>query len=279
VPVIGRGQAVLVAGIMLWSAGRADARAGDGDRPAFDELAGSAKQVVKNECFDRHESGQIARQQRRLRDAQGELRLCSRAACPGLVRADCVEWLEQVSRSVPSVVVTARAQGFDLTEVRVSVDGVQVADRLTGSALELDPGSHRFRFEAPPWPPVERTMLISEGVKERPIDVEFAPAPAAVLATPAGRAQPTRFDYVVGSIGAAALATSASLGIWALVQRHDLQRTCAPFCDQADVDAIKTKLLLADVALGVALASAGIVWFRVALPTASAPSVGIAGAF
>ena len=137
--MIGRGQAVLVAGITLCSAGRGGAWAVD------DEVA----EVAKQECFDRHESGQIARRQRRLRDAQGELRLCSRAACPGLVRADCVGWLDQVSRSLPSVVVTARARGFDLTEVRVTVDGVQVADRLTGAALELDPGAHRFRLRRP----------------------------------------------------------------------------------------------------------------------------------
>jgi hypothetical protein len=276
VPVIGRARAILVAGFTLGSIELTGAWAADVDRSvAADEIAEAAKQ----ECFDRHESGQIARQQRRLREAQGELRLCSRAACPGLVRADCIDWLDQVARSLPSVVVTARARGFDLTEVRVTIDGVQVADRLTGAALELDPGAHRFRFEAPPWPPVERTMLISEGVKERPIDVEFAPAPAAMVTTSAGRPQPTRFDYVVGSVGAAALATSASLGIWALVQRHDLQRTCAPFCAQGDVDAIQTKLLLADVALGVALVSAGLVWFRVVLPTSSSPTVGIGGAF
>jgi hypothetical protein len=275
VPVIGRAGAVLVAGLVLSAVKRPDAWAGDLDRgQGGDDLAAPTRQ----DCFERHESGQIARHQRRLRAAQEELRVCSRAACPGLVRADCVEWLDQVSRSLPSVVVTARARGYDLTDVRVIVDGLPVADRLTGAALELDPGAHRFRFEASPWPPVERTLLISEGVKERPIDVEFAP-PAPVATVSASHVELSRFDYAVGGLGAAALLTSVSLGAWALVERRDLQRTCAPFCDQADVDAVETKLLLADVALGVALASAGLVWVHVAVPTTSSSTVGIRGTF
>jgi hypothetical protein len=276
VSVIGRAGAVLVAGFVLSSAGRPGARAGELERgPGVEDVTVPTKQ----ECFERYESGQRARHQRRLRAAQEELRICSRATCPGLVRADCVDWLDQVARSLPSVVVTARARGYDLTDVRVIVDGMPVADRLTGAALELDPGAHHFRFEASPWPPVERTLLISEGVKERPIDVEFAAPPASTGAVSASSPALTRFDYIVGGVGAAALVTSASLGAWALLERRDLQRSCAPFCEEADVDAVATKLLLADVALGVALASAGLVWFHVAVPTTSSSTVGIRGTF
>ncbi len=207
------------------------------------------------------------------------LRLCSRVACPSLIRADCVEWLDEVSRSLPSVVVTARARGLDLTDVRVIVDGNIVAERLTGGALDLDPGRHTFRFESPPWPPVVRTLVISEGVKGRAIDVEFvAPAAAATTSRPSWHQRLTTFDYLVGGIGAAALVASASLGVWALWLRHDMQ-ACAPFCDHESVDGVRTRLVLADVALGVALISAGIIWLHVAFPADGAATVGVRVAF
>jgi hypothetical protein len=278
VPVIARAGAALSTAIAIAfcaAAGAASAAAS-----AADEPAPVADETTKLECLDHHEEAQIARQRRRLRDAQSALRLCSAAACPGIVRADCVDWLDQVSRSLPSVVVTARARGLDLTDVRVTVDGKPAADRLSGAALELDPGEHTFRFEAPPWPPVERTLLISEGVKGRAIDVEFAPPPAPVVnepVLPPWHQRMTRLDYVVAGLGAAALAASASLGAWALWSRHQLQTSCAPFCERSEVDSVHTKLVLADVALGVALMSAGFVWLRVGWSSDSANS-GMVGA-
>jgi hypothetical protein len=239
-----------------------------------------ANDTGKAECLAQHEQAQIFRQQRRLLDAQTALRRCSRADCPGVIRADCVDWLDQVSRSVPSVVVTARARGLDLTEVRVTVDGKAIVDRLSGSALELDPGAHNFRFEAGPWPTVERTLLISEGVKGRAIDLEFAPPPTVGSAPRAPLSlRLTKLDYIVGAVGAAALVTSASLGAWALWSRHELQRSCGPFCDHDDVEAIRTRLVLADLALGVAVVSAGILWVHVAFPSDGAVAVGLRGTF
>ena len=38
------------------------------------------------------------------------------------------------------------AKGEDLTEVRLTIDGETVAERLDGRALTLDPGTHTFRF-------------------------------------------------------------------------------------------------------------------------------------
>ena len=271
--MIARAGAALSTAIAIVSCAAAGAAS------AAEEPAPVADETTKLECLDHHEEAQIARQQRRLRDAQTALRLCSAAACPGIVRADCVDWLEQVSRSLPSVVVAARARGLDLTDVRVTVDGKPAADRLSGAALELDPGEHTFRFEAPPWPTVERTLLISEGVKGRAIDVEFAPPPVAIVNEPVlpWHQRMTRLDYVVASLGAAALVASASLGAWALWSRHQLQTSCAPFCERSEVDSVRTKLVLADVALGVALVSAGIVWLRVGWSSDSANS-GMVGA-
>jgi hypothetical protein len=72
--------------------------------------ASSESGEAKVECLKHHEEAQLARREGRLLTTRAELLLCSLAACPGAIRADCVDWIEQVSRSLPSVVVTARAR-------------------------------------------------------------------------------------------------------------------------------------------------------------------------
>jgi hypothetical protein len=238
----------------------------------------SAYEVPKVDCFKHHENAQIARRERRLLDARSELLACSRASCPAAIRSDCVDWIEQVTRSVPSVVVAARARGRDLADVRVSIDGNLVAERLSGAAFEIDPGEHLFRFESPPWPPVERTILVSEGVKGRAIDIEFAPplpAPGAPKAPeiprPALSRRLTMFDYVVGGAAAASLATSAAAAGWGLWSRHRLDETCAPFCSSDEKNSVRIKLIVADVALGVTVVSVLVFYFRVMRPVEPDP--------
>jgi hypothetical protein len=198
-----------------------------------------------------------------LIEARGLLRICSGAGCPAAIRADCVEWLDQVGRSLPTVVVTARAKGVDLANVRVFIDGKLITERLSGAALEVDPGQHQFRFEAPPWPTVERNVLVSEGVKDRSIDVVFAPpdeAPPSLAAQAPAVAPRTTFrlqtsDYITGGVAVAALATAGYFGATAISEKRELQQACAPTCSDSDTDPLRTKLLVADIALGVAFVS------------------------
>ena len=50
----------------------------------------------KAECLSRYEEAQVARRERRLLASRAALRICSGAACPSAIRADCVDWLDQV---------------------------------------------------------------------------------------------------------------------------------------------------------------------------------------
>jgi hypothetical protein len=227
-------------------------------------LAAPGEEPSKTECLARYEYAQVARRQRRLLDARSELLLCSREACPGPIRGDCIDWLGEVGRSLPSVVVTARARGADVVAVKVFVDGRLVSEKLSGAALDLDPGEHRFRFESPPWPPMERTILVSEGIKERPIDVELAPpepasaAPAPAAAKPKPPFRLRRYDYVLGAVAAAGLGAFAYFGASAIYERNRLlgEDGCAPFCKPHEVDVVDSRLIAADVALGVAVLAA-----------------------
>jgi hypothetical protein len=219
--------------------------------------AGSEGEVSKADCLSRHEEAQVARRERRLLDTRTALRICSGASCPAAIRADCVDWLEQVAHSLPSVVVTARARGADILAVKVFIDGKLATERLSGFALEIDPGLHKFRFESPPWPVIEREVLASEGVKDRPIDVEFAPPlPTAQLGARPEPPKPFRLersDYVFGGIALAGIATLAYFGGTGLADANHYETTCASFCNHDDVDAVRAKLIIADIGLGVAI--------------------------
>jgi hypothetical protein len=152
--------------------------------------------------------------------------------------------------------VTARARGADIFAVKVFIDGKLATETLTGFALEVDPGLHKFRFESLPWPVMEREVLASEGVKQRPIEVEFAPPlPSAILSTHP-EAKPFRLqrsDYVFGGISLAGFAALAYFGGTGLYDAHELRTGCKPFCEHDDVQAVETKLILADIGLAVGI--------------------------
>jgi hypothetical protein len=65
---------------------------------------------------------------------------------------------------------------------------------------------------------------------------------------------------VVGGMGVIALGLWAGFGIRGIDDRAHLQDTCAPQhdCKSADVDAVQTKLRIADGALGSGLALLGV---------------------
>jgi hypothetical protein len=256
-----RAKAGVLAVLIAATAGGAAGAAEPGPAPAVSEPAppgppADAADAAKAECLERHEAAQVARRERRLLDTRAALRVCSGAACPAAIRADCVDWLDQVAHSIPSVVVTARARGADVLAVKVIVDGKVAAEKLTGFALEIDPGLHKFRFESPPWPAIERDVLASEGVKDRPIDVEFAPPLPDAALTQGGPEPPKPFrlersDYVFGGIALAGFATLAYFGGTGLYDVHRLQMDCASFCTHEQVQDVRTKLIIADIGMAV----------------------------
>jgi len=226
---------------------------GDPTPPAAPSAEGA--DGAKAECLAKYEEAQVARRERRLLASRAALRICSGVACPSAIRADCVDWLDQVSHSLPSVVVTARARGADVLAVKVFIDDKLATERLTGFALELDPGLHKFRFESPPWPVIEREVLASEGVKDRRIEVEFAPPlPTAAQLAAHGEPRPFRLersDYVFGGIALAGFATLAYFGGTGLYDASQYEDSCMSHCNHSDVEAVRTKLIIADIGMAV----------------------------
>jgi hypothetical protein len=232
---------------------------------ARDALAQSTQSPSEARCLSAYEQGQRLRKKHALKDARAELLTCAREPCPQAFRPECTQWLEEVARLVPSIVLRAQGDG-DVTDVTVSIDGIVVTTRLDGTALELDPGEHTLRFVADGRAPVEQKVLVVEGEKTRIISVTLPPIATnevrpAARATVPGPAEPTRSvptaSWILGGLGVVALGSFAYFGATALSQRGKLE-ACDPNCRQEDIDDTRTRLLVADISLGVSIVSLGV---------------------
>src|SRR4051794_37283699 len=87
-------------------------------------------------CGKAAEEAQALRDGGQLQAALDKLVRCSADHCPVVVRKDCVTWMDQVEKAIPSVIVNAvDSRGHDVMGVRVIVDGKVVRERLDGREL------------------------------------------------------------------------------------------------------------------------------------------------
>ncbi|HEX8796020.1 MAG TPA: hypothetical protein VF765_33955, partial [Polyangiaceae bacterium] len=102
----------------------------------------------KKQCLDADDASQPLRRDGKFSAAREQLRVCGDPACPALVRSDCTRMMADLERAQPTVVFDVKDDaGNDLTDVKVTVDGNPVTPKLTGTALQADPGQHVFAFE------------------------------------------------------------------------------------------------------------------------------------
>ena len=242
--------------------------------PLFAEPAPPSTPPTREACFASHGRSQELRIDGKLLEARTELRVCSDAACPGMLRSDCTSWLAEVEQQVPSVTLSAVVEGSEAADVRVGVDGRVLTQTLDGSAYELNPGAHTFRFEVPGYPPREEVVVLRQYEKRRVVRAEFRKAAEVVTPPPApslppgsaGPAAPTGprkrpvpvAAWMLGGVALGAAAASVYLGVDALSEHSDKEDSCSPNCADSDVRKLKSQLLLADIAGGAAVVSAGI---------------------
>jgi len=131
--------------------------------------------LTKDQCIDANSRAQDLRRDHKLSLALEQLRLCADASCPAIVRGDCTKRLDEIDSIQPTIAFEVKdASGGDLTAVRVTVDGKQVAERVDGSAIALDPGPHVAVFESAGLAPVTRNLVLTEGQKGRHERIAFA---------------------------------------------------------------------------------------------------------
>lgn len=161
---------------------------------AFLALVSSAARadVTKAECIDANVKGQDLRRSDKLSAAREQLQRCADPSCPSIVRSDCTRRLDEPDQAQPTIVFEVKdSAGHDISAVHVVLDGKPLADRLTGAALQVDPGEHVFVFSAAGQRPTTQHYVIPEGQRNRHERVtlggplETGPTPASPSATSA----------------------------------------------------------------------------------------------
>ncbi len=217
--------------------------------------------AIKKSCREAHEDAQVSRNRGALLAARKKLRVCAAQICPSMVRADCVEWLQQIETRIPSIVVEAKADEADVFDVDVQMDGEPLATRLDGRAIEVDPGLHTFRFTRAGSPPIEKTTIVREGERSKLVTVSWVtpkepPRPPAYAARPAEMHRPVPATvYVLGGVGVVAAGVFTFFAVSGNKRKSELASSCAPFCADADVSTVRTRYAIGDVGLGVAVAA------------------------
>jgi hypothetical protein len=198
-----------------------------------------AAEPTKQECIAANDAAQDLRRAGKLHEARDKLALCVATSCPGPVREDCGQRLTEVDSVMPTVVFEAKdGAGNDLVAVTVTMDGQRLIDRLTGLPMQLDPGEHRFVFEATGLPSTEKTIVVREGERDRRERVVFGQATAALPTPPSQSTTPfapsasdgdtqRTIAFVLGGAGVVGLAVGSVLGLVSKSSYdHALQTEC-----------------------------------------------------
>jgi hypothetical protein len=247
-------------------------------------VAGAARAELpapsKAECIAASEAAQDLRKAGKLRDARDKFTVCVADSCPGPVREDCAQHVDEVSKAMPSVVFVVKdAAGNDVGGVKITLDGQPLAASVSG-AIELDPGEHTFVLEAPGLTKVEKKFVVVEGVKERREMVRMGgtatPEPATPTSVPAKDDAPARPIGVIGpptltwtafGVGGAGLVLGVVAGLVASGKHSTLQSECGvttcPPSASGDLDGFhsaRTWSTAGYVLAGLGAAAGAVLW-------------------
>lgn len=236
-------------------------------------LSMSASAVAAPEkaaCLAAHESAQKLRSENKLRAAREKLLVCAVDACPSLVKVDCTKWLPEVDRDLPSVIVRATDEkGADVVDVKVELDGAVVATSLDGKPVTVDPGAHNLELTHAGSPRIKRQIVVAAGEKNRVIEVEFESPDVAEKPEEPKKTGTDPLPWILTGVGAVGIVGFAVLGITTRARISELRGSCAPTCDPSEESSLRTRLILADVSLGIGLVSLGAATYLFLRPTPS----------
>lgn len=175
-------------------------------------------ELTKSQCIAANTDAQSLRREGKLSQARQKLRACGDPSCPALVSTDCAKRLDELESVQPTLVFEVKdASGRDLTEVRVTVDGQLVREKLDGTATPIDPGARRLVFTVPGVAPLTRQLVIREGEKARVVSVvldSLGERPSAAAAAPSdtpttsGEAEPGSAPAEVSNTSSSSLGSS-----------------------------------------------------------------------
>jgi len=225
-------------------------------------------------CAEAYAATQELRLELKLLEAREKAAFCVQEACPSAVRSGCTKWVTELIASQPTIAVSATgADGGDVSDVVVEIDGRRATEALTGAPLEINPGKRSLRFTHRGLVRTQE-IVVTEGIKNRAIVVDFVdptvrkkvapPLTPALVDEPRGAPVGA---YILGGVGVISLGAFAALAVTGTADLDELRDTCGvtATCTSEQVDDAKTKLIAGDVLLGVgALAlGSGTVWLIV----------------
>lgn len=211
-------------------------------------------------CLDAAEEGQAQREKGELRAAKASFLKCVSERCARVIQTDCANWLSEVEQSLPTIALRMTDGEADVTDVKVFVDGKPFVDSIDGKAIAIDPGPHVFRFERNGHSTEER-LVVTEGQKNRQLVVQ-APTGTSNSREPPGPASRTSRSlvpaWIFGGVGVLGIAGFSLLWPTAISDFHDLRTSCRNHCTDAQVDPVRTRVIAADISLGVGIAALGV---------------------
>jgi hypothetical protein len=240
--------------------------------PSTASAAGGPAAPIKDVCIDANEAAQPLVKAGKLIDARQKLLVCIAASCPGPIREDCTQRLADVQAKIPTIVfVVTDDANHDLSAVRVTIDGRPLVERLDGTAVAVDPGEHRFMFEAAGLAPEARTLVVHEGDRDRREQVVLVPA-ATPAPPPAASGSGQRIaGLALAGAGVAGLIVGGVFGVLTkTTYDHALSTDCPNSDPKAcsgtfakDWTTVQTQSLVSTVgfAAGAALLTAGAVLY------------------
>lgn len=213
--------------------------------------------VDKKACSDSYEKAQVLQKANKFTDARAEVVVCMQDACPKWIQTECGKWLADIDEHQPTLVVAARdAEGHDILDASIEIDGAMVSSKVDGSPVRVDPGPHTVRV-IQDGQVTEQKVVTRWGDKNRALQFTLKGATHDTTSTaPAAKRGSMVPSIVVGSLGVVALGVSIGVGL-AAKSDVDAMRSaggCAPHCAQGDIDSANTKLIVSDILTGVGVA-------------------------
>jgi hypothetical protein len=166
---------------------------------------------------------------------------------------------------MPSLAFEIVLDGKDIADAKITEGNRVVTESISGVAYEMDPGVHKFKAEIPAHDPIETTVVVREGEKNRVIRSDFTPPPVfppgggILPPKPTGPRPIPPAAWVFGGVAVVAAGVGTTFGLLARGKKSDLDKLgCSPFCTESQVSSMKSMALVADIGFGAAIVSAGV---------------------
>jgi hypothetical protein len=129
----------------------------------------ASAQDVKETCPQASERAQRMLDERRMLEARAAFLSCAQDSCPAAVRRDCRAQLDEMKKTLPSIVIHVLDQSHsDIAHGAVTLDGTKIGE-LDGRTLEVDPGTHKIHVELPDGRVYDRQVIVAAGEQSRSI--------------------------------------------------------------------------------------------------------------